>query len=121
MFMTTIEEMQKIENKYKKMGDGATILAKKVNESDIIRTMTNNFRFLMAKKNVSALDSSIFSDIFGCSLIMFEEALEKERKERFFEFVSSVFSKENLKGEEEKFLYEKMLRRIENKMNKKKK
>ena len=116
--MTTVENLIEIENKYKNMENSVMVLSEKVKENDVVNTMTNNFRFLLAKKNVSALDSSILSEVFGFSLIMFEEAMEKERKERFFSFVSATFSKENLRGKVENELYEKMLKRMENKFKK---
>ena len=116
-----MEEMLKVEKKYKDMDDGVLVLSEKVKRNDVISTMTNNFRVFLGKKDVSLLNASILSDIFGFSLIMFEEVLEKERKERFSEFVFSTFSREFLKGKEENLLYTKILERMKRKMTRNKK
>ena len=116
--MPTLEEVVKIENKYKKMKNGYSVLSEKAKESDVISTMTNNFRVLLGKKNMNFADAEIISDIFSSSLVMFEEAMEEERKKIFFEFVSSTFSKEFLKGKEENFLFDKMMKRMGKKLRK---
>lgn len=116
--MIRIEKMIKIENKYKNMDNGVFVLSEKVKHNDTIETMTSNFRILLTKKNVSFLDTSVLSDIFSFSLVMFEEAMEEERKERFFEFVSATFSKEFLRGKEEILLFDKMLKRMGRKIDK---
>ena len=116
--MPTLKEVVKIENKYKKMKNGYSVLSEKAKESDVISTMTNNFRVLLGKKNMNFADAEIISDIFSSSLVMFEEAMEEERKKIFFEFVSSTFSKEFLKGEKENFIFDKMLKRMGKKLRK---
>ena len=116
--MPTLKEVVKIENKYKKMKNGYSVLSEKAKESDVISTMTNNFRVLLGKKNMNFADAEIISDIFSSSLVMFEEAMEEERKKIFFEFVSSTFSKEFLKGKEENFLFDKMMKRMGKKLRK---
>lgn len=119
--MIRIEEIIKIENKYKDLEDGVYILSEKVNKNDAIYTMTNNFKNLLKSRGVGFLDSSLLSDTFGFSLVMLEEALEEERKERFFDFVSSAFSEEFLEGKEERLLFDKMLRRMERKLKREEK
>ena len=119
--MVTIEKLSKIEDKYKNMEDGVSVLSEKVRGNDAINIMANNFRVILGKKNVGLHDVSVLSDIFSFSLIMFEEALEEERKERFFDFVSSTFSKEFLKGKAEKELFSKTLKRVEKKLKKEEK
>ena len=116
-----MKHLAKIEKKYQEMENNVNILSKKVKKNDVISIMTNNFRTLLNKKKINFSDANIFSEVFGFSMIMFEEAMEEERKERFFDFVSSTFSKENLRGKEERLLYDKMLRRIERKMKKEEK
>lgn len=113
-----MEKMIKIEEKYKGMENGVSVLSQKVKQDDVISAMTNNFRVLLGKKNISFLDSSLLSDVFSSSFVIFEEAMEEERKERFFEFVSSTFSKEFLKGDDEKKLFNKTLKRMETKLKK---
>jgi len=118
--MPTLEDLVKVENKYKNMKDGASVLFQKAKQNDAVNIMTNNFRVILGKKNMSFTDASVLADIFSSSLIMFEEAMEKEAKERFFEFVSSTFSKEFLKGKKEVLLFNKMLKRMGRKLGKEK-
>lgn len=115
------DDVVKVERKYNKMKDGDSIIFEKIDKSDVIKTMQSCFRSFLEKKKIESNKAFAISEIFAYDLALFEEAMEEERKERFFEFVSSTFSKEFLRGKEENNLYVKILNRIGRKMKKEEK
>jgi hypothetical protein len=114
--MVMFNDVAKMEEKYKKMKNGTSILFNRINESDAIKTMQGCFKSFLEKKGINSPTASAISEIFAFDLVLFEEAMEEERKERFFEFVSSTFSKEFLRGEDEKLLFDKTLKRMGKKL-----
>ena len=118
--MISFDDVIKIEEKYKKMEDGVSLIFSKINEDDAVRTMQGCFRSFLEKKGIDSPRAFAISEVFAYDLMIFEEAMEKERKERFFDFVSSAFSDEFLKGKEERELFDKTLKRMARKLNKKK-
>ena len=113
------DDVAKMEEKYRKMEDGASILFGKIDESDAVKTMQSCFRSFLEKKGIDIPVASAISETFAFDLMLFGEAMEKERKERFFDFVSSTFSEKFLKGKDEKLLFDKTLKRMETKLKKK--
>jgi hypothetical protein len=119
--MVTFNDVVEVEEKYKKMKDGTAILFGRIDENDAIRTMQGCFRSFLEKKGFDSVRASAVSEIFAFDLVLFEEAMETERKKRFFDFVSSTFSKEFLRGKEEKELFEKALKRMGKKLKREEK
>ena len=115
----TFDDVVKMEEKYKKMEDGVSVLSNKIDENDAVKTMQSCFRSFLEKKGIDIPVASAISEVFAFDLMLFGEAMEKERKERFFDFVSSTFSKKFLKGKDEKLLFDKTLKRMETKLKRK--
>jgi hypothetical protein len=117
----TFDDIVKIEEKYRKMEDGVSVLSNKIDENDAVKTMQSCFRSFLEKKGIDIPVVSAISDVFAFDLMLFGEAMEKERKERFFDFASSTFSKKFLKGKDEKELFDKTLKRMGKKLKREEK
>ena len=143
--ITILESMIEIERRYKNMPDGVSVLLNKVEENETARVIKDKFKLFLLDRGLDEVEAFVISDVFSFNMIIHEEALElvnkdrqmiskinsidlvalpdnKIKKERIRNFKATVtmLSKEYLRGDKERELFDKVLDRVERKRMRKK-